>query len=85
MDAAIQANPSHYGARLACVDLAILLDDPDTAKQHIDWLLLRRPDASAVKSRLNQLRKLRVRLASEPTQSVSPHNDPHADSGVRQQ
>ena len=85
MDAAIKANPSHYGARLTCVDLAILLDDPDTAKQHIDWLLLRRPDASAVKSRLNQLRKLRVRLASEPTQSVSPHNDPHADSGVRQQ
>lgn len=84
MQAAIKANPSHYGVRLACVDLAISLDDPDTAKQHLDWLLLRRPDATAVKSRLNQLRKLRVRLASEPTQSVSPHGDSHSASGVRQ-
>lgn len=61
---AIEADPAHHGTRLARIDLAIALDDPATAKQHLDWLLLRRPDAKAVTDRVARLEQLQARLAS---------------------
>lgn len=76
LTAAIAANPSQYAARMARVDLALALDDPDTAKQHLDWLTLRRPDAKAVVERVNKLKQLRVRLASAPTAANTPHPSP---------
>lgn len=77
LTAAIRANPSHYAARMARVDLALMLDDPDTARQHLDWLLLRRPDAKAVHDRVNKLKHLRVRLASAPAATTTtPHSSP---------
>jgi O-antigen ligase/tetratricopeptide (TPR) repeat protein len=83
LSAAIAANPSHYAARLARVDLALALDDPDTAKQHLDWLSLRRPDAKAVVDRMHKLKQLRVRLASAP--ASPPSSDTSLPpSGARQ-
>jgi O-antigen ligase/tetratricopeptide (TPR) repeat protein len=77
LTAAIAANPSAYAARMARVDLALALDDPDTAKQHLDWLLLRRPDAKTVQDRVNKLKQLRVRLASAPVPTTtSPDTSP---------
>jgi hypothetical protein len=83
LTAAIAANPSHYAARMARVDLALTLDDPDTAKQHLDWLLLRRPDAMAVQDRMNKLKQLRMRLASAPA-SRTPSDSSPSPSGARQ-
>ncbi len=71
LTSAITANPSHPEARLARIDLALALEDPGTAKQHLDWLLLRRPDAKAVQDRVNGLKKLRVSLASAPTAATT--------------
>jgi tetratricopeptide (TPR) repeat protein len=83
LTAAIAANPAHYAARMARVDLALMLDDPDAAKQHLDWLLLRRPDADAVQARLNRLAQLRVRLASVPAAATTPPHTPPTPSGAR--
>lgn len=83
LTAAIAANPAHYAARMARVDLALMLDDPDAAKQHLDWLLLRRPDADAVQTRLNRLAQLRVRLASVPAAATTPPHTPPTPSGAR--
>jgi O-antigen ligase/tetratricopeptide (TPR) repeat protein len=82
VSAAIAANPSHYAARLTRVDLALALDDPDTAKQHLDWLSLRRPDARAVVDRVAKLRQLRVRLASAPAAPTSSDTT-FSSSGAR--
>lgn len=76
LTAAIVANPSHHAARMARVDLALTLDDPDTARQHLDWLLLRRPDAKAVQDRVNRLKQLRIRLASAPAATKTPPSSP---------
>lgn len=83
LTAAIAANPSHYAARLARVDLALVLDDPDTARQHLDWLLLRRPDAEAVQTRVGKLKQLRVRLASAPAAAITSPATPSTPSGAR--
>jgi tetratricopeptide (TPR) repeat protein len=72
LSAALEANPGHHAARLARVDLAIALDDPATAKEHLDWLGLRRPDSRAVQVRIERLQQLRVRLASAHTTPPVP-------------
>lgn len=72
LSAAIEANPGHHAARLSRVDLAIALDDPATAKEHLDWLGLRRPESKAVQVRLERLQQLRVRLASAATTQPVP-------------
>ena len=84
LSAALTANPSHYAARMARVDLALALDDPDTAKQHLDWLLLRRPDAKAVQARVSKLQQLRVRLASAPAPTTTSPDTSPTPSGARQ-
>jgi O-antigen ligase/tetratricopeptide (TPR) repeat protein len=83
LTAAIAANPSAYAARMARVDLALALDDPDTAKQHLDWLLLRRPDAKTVQDRVNKLKQLRVRLASAPVPTTTSPDTSPTPSGAR--
>jgi O-antigen ligase/tetratricopeptide (TPR) repeat protein len=81
---AIEADPAHHGARLARIDLAIALDDPATARQHLDWLLLRRPDAKAVTDRVSRLEQLRARLASVRETAANPEDVFSLPRGTRQ-
>ncbi len=65
--AAIAANPNHYGARLSHIDFALAIGDAETAKQELDWCLLRRPDSQKLQGRLQRLKKLRVEQARTPS------------------
>jgi len=66
MAEAIAANPNHYGARLAHVDLALAIGDLEAAKRELDWCLLRRPDSQKLQGWVQRLKRLRVEQASTP-------------------
>jgi ATP phosphoribosyltransferase regulatory subunit HisZ len=53
--------------RLVHIDLALDLGDAATAKQEIDWCLLRRPDSQKLRERIQQLKQLRIKQASIPS------------------
>ncbi len=64
--AALLANSNNYQMRLMHIDLALALGDAATAKQEIDWCLLRRPDSQKLQGRIQQLKQLRIEQASIP-------------------
>ncbi|MDA7899109.1 O-antigen ligase family protein [Pirellulales bacterium] len=65
--AALVANSNNYQMRLMHIDLALALGDAATAKQEIDWCLLRRPDSQKLQGRIQQLKQLRIKQASIPS------------------
>ena len=65
--AALVANSNNYQMRLMHIDLALALGDAATAKQEIDWCLLRRPDSQKLQQRIQQLKQLRIEQASIPS------------------
>ena len=65
--AALLANSNNYQMRLMHIDLALALGDAATAKQEIDWCLLRRPDSQKLQGRIQRLKQLRIKQASMPT------------------
>jgi O-antigen ligase len=65
--AALVANSNNYQMRLMHIDLALALGDAATAKQEIDWCLLRRPDSQKLQRRIQQLKQLRIKQASIPS------------------
>ena len=50
--------------RLTHIDLALAAGDVTTAKKEIDWCLLRRPDSQKLRTRIQQLKQLRIAQAS---------------------
>jgi hypothetical protein len=65
--AALVANSNNYQMRLMHIDLALVLGDAATAKQEIDWCLLRRPDSQKIRGRIQKLKQLRIKQASIPS------------------
>ncbi len=65
--AALFANSNNYQMRLVHIDLALDLGDAATAKQEIDWCLLRRPDSQKLRERIQQLKQLRIKQARIPS------------------
>ena len=65
--AALVANSNNYQMRLMHIDLALVLGDAATAKQEIDWCLLRRPDSQKLRGRIQKLKQLRIKQASIPS------------------
>ena len=65
--AALFANSNNYQMRLVHIDLALDLGDAATAKQEIDWCLLRRPDSQKLRDRIQQLKQLRIKQARIPS------------------
>jgi len=56
----IAESPFDSAARLQLADLAIAAGDVDTAAEQLEWCLLERPDAPAIRSRIDRVRRLRT-------------------------